>query len=628
MGAFLAVQSSDNSSCQNGRRLRIRTINASQVCRVWIALVFVLLALAGHDASAQQKPNVIGDYVGMLGPLHLKLHIKSAAEGGLTGSLDSIDQGAVGLPCDNFTIQGTALSFSVPTVHGNWKGTVSGDGNMLSGTWTQGSSMPLAFTRDKFAAALKASAVDGVWLGVLKVGPQSLRIQVRVQSDSSGKEFCFVDSLDQGAMGLDCANVNFEGHKFSFEVPSVRGRWDGMLSEDGKDLQGTWNQGSPIPLNLQRQAVAETVKSPGYDPAMPPVKASELQSVLDRDLAESLKNGALAPGTDAGVAIGVIDHGVKRVLTYGTAKPDSIFEIGSITKTFTGLILAQMMAQGKVKLDEPVRLLLPPETVSKPEGGEITLLDLVTQHSGLPRMPDSFNPADPTNPYADYHPANLYVFLAKRGVAKPPSTSFLYSNLGFGLLGQALADRAGTSYPDLLRNEITAPLGMKETIIALSPDEQRRFITGHDAEHHPAHAWDLDAIAGAGAIRSTAGDMLIYLEANLHPDSIPAQPGPKAADSKTLSSAIVQSHELRADALPGARIAFAWLCDTATGSYWHNGATGGYSSYALFNLKDDYGVIVLSNMSIGAKGSLADLLGKHISQRLAGEPAISLNDWH
>ncbi len=103
-------------------------------------------------------------------------------------------------------------------------------------------------------------------------------------------------------------------------------------------------------------------------------------------------------------------------------------------------MLSQMAEQGKVTLDEPVRELLPDGTVAKPAGDEITLLDLATQHSGLPRLPDNLKPADPANPYADYGAANLYAFMAKQGVAKPKDADFLYSNLGMGLLGQALAN--------------------------------------------------------------------------------------------------------------------------------------------------------------------------------------------
>src|SRR5262249_57325843 len=93
-----------------------------------------------------------------------------------------------------------------------------------------------------------------------------------------------------------------------------------------------------------------------------------------------------------GLAIGVWKDGERRVFIYGTAKPDSLFELGSISKTFTGLMLAQMVVQGKVRLDEPVRELLPPGTVTKPPDSEITLLDLATHHSGLPAMPDNMRP--------------------------------------------------------------------------------------------------------------------------------------------------------------------------------------------------------------------------------------------
>ena len=231
-------------------------------------------------------------------------------------------------------------------------------------------------------------------------------------------------------------------------------------------------------------------------PTPVPVAARDIEAVMDRDLRQQLTTGELAPGTGVGLAIGVWKHGERRVFTYGTAKPDSLFEIGSISKTFTGLMLARMVAKGKVRLDEPVRELLPAGTVAKPAGEEITLLDLATHHSGLPRMPDNFHPADWDNPYADYGPEQLYAYLKSHGVAKPEEATFVYSNLGVGLLGQALAERAGRSYPDQLREEITGPLGMTDTVVQLSAEQQRRFMQGHDEKHRPVHAWDLDAPGG------------------------------------------------------------------------------------------------------------------------------------
>ena len=475
------------------------------------------------------------------------------------------------------------------------------------------------------ATRSEPSGVAGYWLGTLRAGAVSLRVQVNVTTDVAGQPACTLDSLDQGAYGLPCANVVYSSRDFSFDVPVVQGRYAGKLAADGKTLSGTWTQGQALPLELARQDRAQPPPAQpavAFDPAIAPVGAAEMQAVLDRDLEQALKSGQLAPQTSSGVTIGVVRNGVRRVLAYGTAKPDSIFEIGSVTKTFTGLLLAQLIEQGKVELDAPVRELLPAGTVAKPDGREITLFDLVTQHSGLPRMPDNFRPADPNNPYADYRASDLYAFVGKHGVERPASTTFLYSNLGVGLLGQALANRVGMSYAQLLKEQVTAPLGLKDTVVTLTPEQQARFIAGHTANHAPAHAWDLDALAGAGAIRSTADDMLTYLEANLHPER--ASKAPASLGARTLPKAMARAHELRDVGPPGMHIAFAWLNVDANGSYWHNGATGGYSSFVFFNPKADYAAVVLVNMTIGAQGSFADRLGQHLGQRFAGLPAISL----
>jgi len=363
---------------------------------------------------------------------------------------------------------------------------------------------------------------------------------------------------------------------------------------------------------------------------MEPFGAAGVQAELDRELAETLKSGVLAPFTGVGVSIGVVVQGVRRVFSYGAAKPESIFEIGSTTKTFTGLMLAQLVTQGTAQLDEPVRELLPPGTVAKPDGEEITLLDLATRRSGLPRFPANMKFDVSENPYADYHAADLYAFLGKNGVAKGKQEGGLaaYSDLGFGLLGQALANRAAMPYAALLREEITGPLGLNDTAISLSPSQQHRFLTGtNGADHRPAHALDFDALAGAGAIRSTVGDMLTYLEANLHPESlkpVPASAG-AATGGSTIGAALTLSHQLQgAEIWPGMRIALAWLYQTNTGNYWHNGATAGFSSYVFFNPEGDYAGVVLLNASAGVDDSFVDRLGQHISQRFGGRPAISL----
>ncbi len=154
-----------------------------------------------------------------------------------------------------------------------------------------------------------------------------------------------------------------------------------------------------------------------------------------------------------------------------------------------------MVVQKKVTLDTPIRTLLPAGFVAKPDGAEITLVDLATQHSGLPRMPDNFKPQNPVNPYADYHAAQLQEFIARHGVAKPADAAFLYSNLGFGLLGYGLSLRAGVPYGQLVATEVTGPLHMSDTGVTLSPEQRTRLIQGYDSELRS------DAAVGSGRVR-------------------------------------------------------------------------------------------------------------------------------
>jgi serine-type D-Ala-D-Ala carboxypeptidase/endopeptidase len=589
------------------------------------AVAIALLAFGSANNLASQPTRIVrGDFVGTLGPLTLKLHLKMATDGAWSGTLDSPNQGAYGIPCTDFRIEAQTLSFKVPAVNGSWAGSIENSGNTLSGTWSQGTPMPLVFTREAFIPAEKPSRVDGIWLGTAEVNGQPLRTQIVVRSDSTGREFCTVDSPDLNLFEIPCANVVLSNDRFSFELPSTQGRWSGTLASDGNSLTGTWTQANVTPptmaLNFARQAQRLGPVPPPpvtYNSAIDPVSAADMESVLRRDLEKTFSTGLLSAGKPTGIAVGVVRNGERRVFAFGSAKPDSLFEIGSITKTFTGLMLAQMIEQGSLRPETKVRELLPKGTVAKPKGAEITVLDLVTQHSGLPRLPDNMKPADPNNPYADYRAKDLYQFLGKQGVAKPDKPVFGYSNLGVGLLGQALANRARTRYPELLKRLVLDPLKLADTAIDLSPDQQRRFIAGYSAALQPAHSWELDSLAGAGAIRSTADDMLKFLEANLSP--------PQLAGS--MSAALARSHVPLADVAPDKRIAYAWVYETKTGTYWHNGGTGGFAAYALFNPQAKYAAIVLVNIAVGGRGSFADQLGQHIGQRFAGKPAVSLENW-
>ncbi len=469
------------------------------------------------------------------------------------------------------------------------------------------------------APVAKPAVLTGIWLGTLKTPSAELRVQIHLDVAVTPPH-CALDSLDQGAMAVPCTIVA-AATEVSLEVPLVKGVFKATASADANTLTGTWSQaGSPeLPLVLARQATALAAKQPSVEPALPPVDVEQLQAVLDQDLKKAL-TAQLAPNTGVGVTIGVVEHGVRKIFSYGDVKPESVFEIGSITKTFTGLALAQMVEQKKVKLDEPVRALLPKGTVTAPaSGAEVTLLDLAAQRSGLPRLPDNLKPADVTNPYADYDAKALYAFLGNHGVAMIDKPVFGYSNLGVGLLGQALADRAGTTYEALVQKQILAPLGMRDTGVKLTLVLTKRLVAGHAAGNALQRAWNFQALAGAGAIRSTAADMLTYLEAQLHPDKLTG----KTVEAKTLPAAIAASHEVRGDVGGGMHIALNWFKIDDKGSYWHNGATGGFSSYAYFDPAKDYAVIVLFNRSI-EDGTFADDLGKHVVQRLTGGAATSL----
>jgi CubicO group peptidase (beta-lactamase class C family) len=387
------------------------------------------------------------------------------------------------------------------------------------------------------------------------------------------------------------------------------------------------------PLAFNRRVPAQVLTEFTSEPAMRPVTASEMQAVMDRDFEPLRRSGEFVRG---GVSIGVVTRGEGRVFSYGTAKTNSMFEIGSVTKTFTALALAQMAQKGLVSLDQPVRELLPPGTVEKPDGPEITLLDLATHHSGLPRMPSGFYQKSKDNPFEDFHPADLYDYIAKHGVQKPSGAHFEYSNLALGLLGQVLAERAHTSYADLIKTQITEPLGLQDTVVVLSPEQRRRLIQGYnglsdgpDGFRRASHAFGdpvppttFDAIAGAGALHSTAADLLKFVEENLHPD----------AYGGALAAALKQSHRPRAPMAdsavnaevmpPGTQIALIWW-QTPDGCYIHGGAMPGYTAAVLFQPKDDWGIAVLSNTGPGGLLS-SDLIAEHIRQRLEGLPALSL----
>jgi len=324
-------------------------------------------------------------------------------------------------------------------------------------------------------------------------------------------------------------------------------------------------------------------------------------------------------GRAPGIVVGVLEGGRRRYVAYGAAGPGrarldehTLFEIGSISKTFTGLLLADAVTRGEARLDQPVAELLPAGTVvPSRDGKSITLVGLSTHRSGLPRMPANFAPAVPTDPYADYDARRLYDFLASYQLPRAPGDSAEYSNLGVGLLGHALARRAGAaSWGALVERRVTGPLGMRETWVDVPPAARARVAAGHDPAMDTVPAWHLDALAGAGALRSTAADMLTYLAAQL--DTVR---GP-------LARAAALAHQPQASMGTGARIGLGWI---ATGPpdrpiLMHNGGTGGFRTYAAFDPARQVAVVVLSNASVSPDDIGMHLLNPSVPLRMPPVP--------
>lgn len=316
----------------------------------------------------------------------------------------------------------------------------------------------------------------------------------------------------------------------------------------------------------------------------------------------------------AGIVVGLLDaDGHTHIVAYGDPGPgqppldgNSVFEIGSITKTFTATVLAELVQQGKVSLDDPVQKYLP-ASVHMPTRGDkqITLGNLSEQNSGLPRMPTNFAPKDQGNPYADYAPQRMYDFLSHYQLPRDPGAQFEYSNLGVGLLGHTLTLITGQSYGDMVRARVFGPLHMDHSAVTFTPWMKQHLALGHDEQGKVVENWDLDALAGAGAIRSTTVDMLKYLDANLHPER------------GSLERAMAFAHERRASAGPTGDIGLNWLRTRVFNDtvIWHNGGTGGYRTFIGFNPATKMGVVVMTNTG----GTGADDIGMHLL-----EPVVPL----
>ena len=301
----------------------------------------------------------------------------------------------------------------------------------------------------------------------------------------------------------------------------------------------------------------------------------------------------------AGIVVGLLEaDGSRRVVVVcapgGAPCPltrRSVFEIGSVTKVFTGALLADMARRGEVDLDEPVQALLPAEVRVPSRGGKrITLLDLATHHSGLPHSPSNYAPGRGAGAYPVQR---LYDFLGSYTLPREPGERFEYSNL-IGLLGPAFGRRAGMPFDALLHARVLEPLGMRNTAPRFAPGTLHHRVRGHSGYGEPAPFLDVpEALAAAGALTSTVDDLLTFAAAHLSARS--------AAPHAALRDAL---RPRRGKGVPGEQIGLGWdLRDGPAGAATlatRTGSTFGFGAFTGIDRAGKRAVVVLANYNSDA----------------------------
>lgn len=293
-----------------------------------------------------------------------------------------------------------------------------------------------------------------------------------------------------------------------------------------------------------------------------------------------------------GLVAAIVSADSARVMTFGQARPDQIFEIGSVTKTFTANLLAQLVAARQLKLTDPI-----PAAYQKP-GYTITYQNLTTHTAGI--IPGNFADFHGPNPYSPYEGLTIPLFkqlYAHTPLAAPPGTKWIYSNLGEGLLGIILAEREESSYEALVGEWILKPLNLRDTYFTVPPDQLYRFAEGHVSSPgqpiQPYPHWNLQdtAVEAAGALRSSIRDMITYTRANLVPGSTP------------LSAAVTLSQQpLFQISTPSTWIGMNWIIDPQQQLVWHNGSTVGFQSIVAISRKNQLAIVALSDTGVLING--------------------------
>lgn len=306
------------------------------------------------------------------------------------------------------------------------------------------------------------------------------------------------------------------------------------------------------------------------------------------------------------IAAAVVSADESKLMTFGNAKADSLFEIGSITKTLTGLLLAKSVADGALKVDDTI------PTEYQKESSLITFKGLTTHTSGIigGNFPGYVSPIEQA-PYAGITIPLFKKLYAETALGYAPGEQWVYSNIASGLLGLVLSERAQMTYEDLVQSTILSQLQMNDSYFKIPESSQNRFLQGHlrlGDEIEPYAHWDLfeNGINPAGGLRSTIKDMMKYARAQLNPSST------------SLKSAIELSHQ-PLFTIPDRmmEIGMNWILIPGKEQVWHNGSTIGFNSILIISKKKNLAVIALSNTGVYKQEASGEINSDESLQEIA-----------
>jgi CubicO group peptidase (beta-lactamase class C family) len=339
------------------------------------------------------------------------------------------------------------------------------------------------------------------------------------------------------------------------------------------------------------------------------ISNNQLASPIDK-IVDTVVRKYIQQSNTVSISVGIIRHGSVHTYNYGETRKGkgqmpnigTIYEIASISKTFTATLLAWYVNEGKLNLNDPISKYLPDSVAANPALKDIKLVNLSNHSSGLPGLPTNFSDQknyNEANPYKYYTRDMLFSYLKSCKLQSKPGTKYAYSNLAVGLLGIILERVSGKPYEQLVSEIICKPLGMKSTLQHLYPLIGPRFANVYNEDGKLTPGWDFDALAACGSLKSTINDLLIYVRANM-----------TKSDTK-LSKAMELAHQITFNN-GDSQVALGWHIIKVDGvSYiFHNGGTEGSSSFLAYNVDKGLAVVLLSNAGASTDNTGVGIISK------------------